>query len=318
MNYLIIGDPHFTNKNLDKAKALFDEIEQLNFETNIWLGDMFDTKEIIRGKSLNFVFDRLKNSNSKHIILVGNHDWFNRECREHALEVLKQLPNVTIVDQSTTIDGMYFMPYMHDLDEFKKKLKYAKGEPVLFMHNEIKGFDYGNGHIADCNLTSRSFSKFKRVIAGHFHKHQEKGNIMYLGSPFSQSFGESNQDKYLASYDSDTNKLELIKTDFPQHITIEQDCNKSVSREYGDPEFESGYNYVRCILTGKQENINKFPKDLYPHVKFIERPDATDLDAKISDALDNVSQFREWGKEIKKLDEKTIDLGLQILEKVKK
>lgn len=323
--YLVIGDPHFTNKNLDKAKTLFSDIRELTrhsrIQNVIWLGDLFDTKEIIRGKTLNTIYTemQLDEHNINHIVLVGNHDYFNLECEDHALQVFKELPNVIIVDTPQIIDNMYFIPYTHDVEDFKKKLKYAKGNPVIFIHNEIHGFDYGNGHLADCNIRYEDFTKFNKVIAGHFHKHQESGNIMYLGSPFSQSFGESNQEKYIASYDSESTEVELIKTKFPRHLTFDIDCDYYVTNINKELQLDCFKNdYIRVILTGEQENINLFPKDKYPDIKFNEKPTTKDMESKISDTLDNISQFKTWANIIKKLDKNTIDLGLSILEGVKK
>lgn len=312
MEFTLITDPHISPKNLEKSDKLFKDIESFNNPV-IWGGDLLDTKEIIRGKCLNFVYDKLKQSKLQHIILVGNHDWFNLDCQDHSLKVLSDLNNVQIIDSPTKLYDIWFIPYMNNKTELSKIVKSLK-DKVVFIHQDVKGFDYGNGHISDDGIPVTTFKNCKRVIAGHFHKFQEKKNITYLGSPYSQSFGESNQQKYYGIYDYQTNKLELVPTNFPKHITTHIDCNL---KEQSAKIVLNENNYNRVILEGTQENINKFDKSLFKNdsIKFIEKPSdgflsATDID----ETVDNIVQFKTWAEEIKNLDPETIKLGLDILE----
>ena len=317
--YTIIGDPHITHKSLDRAGTLFDIIEDLGNPT-ILLGDVLDTKEIIRGKCLNYVYERLRDSKLEYIILVGNHDWFNLECKEHSLEVLKSLPNVTVVDKPQVIDGMLFVPYINDLEEFRAvhgNPEFSEAE-VMFMHQGVTGFDYGNGYIADGSghgeLPEEAMTGFQRVISGHFHKYAEEGNLTFLGTPFSHSFGESNQIKYIGLYDKDSDNLELLETPFPRHLTVTLDMDSHETQIL--PDIEN--NFVRFILTGSEEKIKGFDKSRFPGVKFIEKPTVNDEDSSLLDETDsNEKIFQTWANDIKELDEDTIKLGLEILGEVK-
>lgn len=329
--YTIIGDPHITHKSLDKAETLFDIIEDLGNDTII-LGDVLDTKEIIRGKCLNYVFERLRSSALNFIILVGNHDWFNLECKEHSLEVLKSLPNVTIVDKPMSINldsySALFMPYFEDLEAFNKELKKAKagGTDLLFMHQGITGFDYGNGYIADGNghgeIDMDSTKGFKRVISGHFHKYAEEGNLTFLGTPFSHSFGETDQIKYIGLYDETKEELKTLETPFPRHITLYIDTgyvtgeNESsldaYMNEYGKE------NIFRVILQGTPETVKAFDKSKFPGIKIIEKPEENYNEKALLDETEsNEKIFSTWAREIRDLDEDTIKLGLEILGEVK-
>lgn len=310
--YTVVGDLHITPKNLDKCLHLFEQIENLGNPT-IFLGDQLDTKEIIRGRCLNTLFEYFKNSKLDHIVLIGNHCYFNLDCEDHSQEVLKLLPNVTIVDKLTTIDNLNFIPYIHNQEKLKAILKEISEDSVLFGHLEVSNFDYGNGFICENGINYKDLSKFKRVISGHFHKHQEKENLIYLGTPFSHSFGESNQDKFLGSYDSESDELELIPTNFPQHITKTFNCDTDNIVELDLQEID----YNRVILTGSIEAIEEFDKSLFPEVKFIEKPITPDenIDLEIDERLDLGTQFKKWASEVKEIDDRTIELGLSILNK---
>ena len=306
----MVGDPHLTLKSYDKINKLFDIIEEMPQDVVILLGDLLDTKEVIRGKCLNLLNKRFTSSKKQFIILIGNHDYFNLDCEEHALEVFKSLhPQVVIVDKIMKSNGMWFVPYYHHMDKLKEDLDVIPNNSVVFGHFDTVGFDYGNGYISDGGLRHNDFKRFKRVISGHYHKYQEKGNLIYLGTPFSHSWGESSQSKYIATYDSKLDKLDLIQTQFEQHITTEVNCDKSVEAPLLNKK-----DLHRVILKGKKENIGKFKRDMLPEgTKVIERPDMEEMSIVIDDIDNNFKQFRQWAGDVKKLDEETVNLGIEIL-----
>lgn len=334
MKLTIIGDPHLTHGNIEKVQEIMARVEQLG-NTTVWLGDLLDTKEVIRGKCLSAWLDYFNTSPLKHIVLVGNHDLFNLETTRHSLEAFRPLKNVTLVEAPTKIaEGIYAIPYMHHDEDLKAAIKPFEKDSILFGHLELKDFDFGNGRICDKGMTERSFKKFKRVISGHFHSFQEKGNLVYLGTPFSHSFGESNQDKYIAVYDTVSNELDLIPSELPKHITIHLDCDLIAKN---GPEMRHNFldltdenfnkHYYRVFLEGSQENINAFPKQMYLdggtkgklNIKFLSRvrKEETGEVVVIEESASNHKQFETWAKEVAKLPKSVVDLGLEILEQVR-
>lgn len=304
--YTIIGDPHAKPDNLDKINTLFDMVEDLG-NPAIFLGDTLDTKELIRGKCLNTIYRRVSTSKLHFTFIIGNHCWFNLECKEHSLETLKALKNVTIIDKPTELDGLLFLPYTHDLSQFKTWLKTAKGKTV-FCHADISGFDYGNGLISEEGLELSDFKDVRKVISGHYHKHQNVGVVTYLGTPFSHSFGESNQDKYIGLYDPSEGVLELLPTPFPRHITIELDCAKYTGHHY------NGVDIHRVILKGTQEQIDRVKRE--DGVKYIEQPSNSGKESIISEIDTPEVQFSKWATDIKGYSRDVLDLGLEVLKHV--
>lgn len=319
MRYTIIGDPHLTHKSLDRGAQLFALVEEIGLPT-IWLGDFLDTKEVIRGKCLNALIAYLSASKLQHYVLIGNHDWFNLDCQAHALEALKLLPNVMVIDKPFEIGKLVMIPYVHDKEKLSQILaNFCYEDRVLIGHLEITKFDFGNGHICTSGIPLEFLKGFKRVISGHFHKYQQSGNLTYVGTPFSQSFGESNQTKYIAMYDTETDELKLAETPFPRHITIEHNCNTG---EYTPFERHEGdeVNFYRIILTGAQAKIDEFHKHMYEglNIKWISRPsDDMINNVTIDETVSNETQFSKWATEIRKMDHETLKLGLEILEACK-
>lgn len=323
----LVGDLHTKNDNLEKIGAIFDLIDGLGHSV-VLLGDVFHTKEVIRGKCLNYVFDRISQSKLQFYILVGNHDWFNLECTEHSLELFKTLPNVDVIDRPQTtifIDSnlvnntpasgierrVTFLPYYHDFDKFREAVANTKHDSVLIMHQGITGFDYGNGHIAENEVALEELRKFELVVSGHFHKYQENSNLVYLGTPFSHDFGESNQTKYIGLLDIETLKIDLIPMRLPQHKTLEFNCDSGSQISYEETDI------VRIVLTGREASVKAFDRSNFPRAKIIERPDRELADVDIVSETDsNPKKFVSWAKNVKQLDDETISLGLQLLEEV--
>lgn len=321
--FTIVGDPHITPKSLEKGYQLFQIVEDMGNPT-IWMGDLLDTKEVIRGKCLNAFYDYFSKSKLQHIVLVGNHDWFNLECLDHSLKPLSSLPNVRVIDKIEAHPKLpfVFFPYIHDKALLKDQLhQIANKDLIAFGHFEVSGFDFGNGHLCeDGIITHDDFKQFKRVISGHFHKLQQTGNFTYIGTPFSHSFGEANQDKALGIYTLDDDRLTLVPTEFPRHLSIKIDLSKKNATEKLEQFLDgNGNNLIRVQLHGTPEDVAKLNKSIYSqfNIKWEDKSDSpTDSKVNLDETLDNKSQFMEWAKNIKNLDNETITLGMSILESV--
>lgn len=322
----VIGDQHIKKRILSQGRELFALVEALG-KPAIWLGDLFDTKEIINGRCLNAAIEYFSNSQLIHYLVVGNHDYFNLDCDDHALKALALLKNVVVIDKPHLInDNVVAFPYIHDRAKLEAAIaQFARPDRTLFGHLEVDQFDFGNGHICTSGISLTALSGFKRVISGHFHKFQEQGNLTFLGTPYTQSQGEANQVKYIGLYNVQRDELKKAETDFPKHITLEVDCDNVVAEKpYPVILMVPGWerHLYRVILTGTQANIDKFPKELYEgkgaQIKWLARPaDFAENSIVLSETLSNEQQFIQWAGGVKKMEKETLDLGLSILEACK-
>lgn len=317
MKLTVVGDPHITHKSLDRFQQLTEVVEAIG-NSVIWMGDLLDNKEVIRGKCLNAWFDYLKSSPLNHTIIVGNHDWFNLECLDHSLRTLTELPNVIVVDRRMTLHGCWFLPYIHDRSVLVNELSKIPEGSVLFGHMDVSEFDYGNGQLCENGLLLQDLKKFHSVISGHFHKYQSKDNLTYIGTPFSHSFGESDQVKFIGVFDTETKVLTRQVTGMPRHVTLKLDLNDDPSLMDLDGFFLANEgNYIRGLLCGPQAKITSFPRYIYEkfNVRWIPKPDDVGLtNVSLEEGLDNTQQFLTWASQIRNLDPETTALGLTILE----
>jgi DNA repair exonuclease SbcCD nuclease subunit len=317
--FTVVGDPHLEPNNLDQVEELFNLVEGLNRPT-MWLGDFLNTKEVIRGRCLNALFRYFLRSKLTHYVIIGNHDYFNLDCEDHSLVVLKALSNVVIIDQPTMVGDINVIPYVHDKIKLKELLGSMKEGSVLFGHLEVSGFDFGNGHLCDdARITHDDFSKFKRVVSGHFHKLQQTGNFTYLGTPFSHSFGEANQDKAIATYDVGSDEMMLIPTKFPRHVSIKIDTLDPKCREKISTFLDENLgNKIRIQLTGTPESVVAIDKSEFrSDIKWEDKSESEKFDGvSLDETLTNKAQFESWARDIRSLDPATLSLGLSILEAV--
>jgi hypothetical protein len=71
-------------------------------------------------------------------------------------------------------------------------------------------------------LNIKDFKKYKHVFSGHFHTPSKKDNIIYLGSPYQQNFGDADVDRGCYIFDSETYDIKMIKyTNAPKFIKIQ-------------------------------------------------------------------------------------------------
>lgn len=318
---LIVGDLQMKRENLQECASLFAQVENLAKERNVntvyWLGDMLDRRGLIEAECLNALFSYFASSKLYHNIIVGNHDLISIHSTQSALEPLKALPYVNVYDRPGQIGNMLVLPYYRNpknfLDDIAIWLPRLPKDPILLCHQGIKEFTIGSGYTEDEAVEVKDLEAFKLVVAGHYHTPMNKANVVYLGSPFSHSFGESNEEKRLGILNNQTGELEYIPTNMRQHYTHE------ISLDMPDSEYFANLNMNdlhRFIITGTEAQIKEFQKNHQPisGIKYIYRQQGDNTNVVISETLTNHDKWIKWAKDIKQLDETVVTAGLELLE----
>lgn len=313
-DYLIVGDVQAKRENLHLVKQLLDKVEEIGLET-IWLGDMLDRRGLIEAECLNTYYEYFKYSKLRHKVIVGNHDFLSMHSRETALLPLKALPNVWIIDSVTFLTPSMktmLIPYYKDTYKFLEEINFS-GVEYLIGHQGVAEFTAGSGYTENEAVSIEYLTGFKQVIMGHYHTPNEKDNVVFLGSPFSHSFSESNEVKRLGIFNEESGLISYIETDFPRHVSMEYNVDgEPMSLELCDPK-----DHTRIILKGKAESITKCIEPLkknYPHIRFIEQPDTEGFQAIIKETQTSEQMFKTWLREVKDNDDIDVEaVGLKIL-----
>ena len=251
MKYIILGDTHFDLANGNERvfdfqmrffeQQLFPYMLENKIDTIIQVGDFTDNRtkislNIISGLKRRF-FDKLKEYNFKMIHIIGNHDIFYKDSREiYSMEIFEQAypENIEVITNNRVITmttvfkhtsesktKFQFVPWITNDDEFF----IDNDAEVIFGHFEIKNFQMMRGFYSTNGLDPETF-KNKLVFSGHYHLNQEKGNIIYVGTPYQLDWGDFNERKGFYVFDSVTKEYEFIENSVsPRHLkcTIDTD-----------------------------------------------------------------------------------------------
>ncbi len=183
---------------LDYGNLLKGELDRQNIQVLFFLGDIFHNREEIGVNTLS-ICEQFFNifTNPLHpvnvVLLTGNHDSYLRDSAKiNSISILKGWPNITIIDQITSIDiknkKLTFIPWGEDIEKCEKS-------DILFGHFEINTFKMNVQKVCEHGINSDVLLKKSPLIfTGHFHTKDERtypnGKIIYTGCPFAQNWGD--------------------------------------------------------------------------------------------------------------------------------
>lgn len=145
---------------------------------------------------------------------------------------------------------LHYLSYTKELPDFNLSNKHN----ILFGHIDVKNFVMESNFLCHDGFDFSDFEKFDSVFSGHFHKHQVKKNITYVGSPYQTRYSERNDDKGFIVYDTDALnwKFEIYK-DAPKF--------KEVGIDDYNPNDIKG-NFVRIKTHKTNDNLNEIKNTL--------------------------------------------------------
>lgn len=232
MKIAIISDTHFGHKNdslffLEESLKFFEEqffpyLHQNNIKDVIHMGDLMDRRKYVNFNTLHQVKDRFirffaDNNINLHITL-GNHDTFykNTNFINSINELFGDSKNIILYDKPTELQfdtlKIGIVPWItNDNENDCLDFLQTTSASILVGHFEINGFEVVTNIRHSSGSDSEMFSKFDKVLSGHFHLRQSKQNIHYLGTQYELSFGDVNSKKGFTILDTDTRELEFIE-----------------------------------------------------------------------------------------------------------
>jgi len=179
-------------------KWMIEEAKREGAETCLFLGDWHNNRSAVNVSTLNYTtsnIKRLSENFEKVYVIMGNHDLAYREKREiNSLPFAKHLSNVYLIDEITTIGDITIVPWLvGDEWETMKKLKsrYVFGHfelPHFKMNAMVEMPDHGG-------LNAGHFPNQELVFSGHFHKRQQRGNVVYMGNCFPHNYADAWDDE---------------------------------------------------------------------------------------------------------------------------
>lgn len=225
-NNLVDGLPeniYYPLYNLELAAKKAKE----NDSILVILGDLIHEKkninQLVLKKVCNMIEYITEDLKVETVIISGNHDY--TEYNNESITWLEQLrfSNLTVLmpGQQEISGRVLFIPNS-PINSMNEALSNEYDEDTILVSHfglyeaQLSGTEYKTGEFRLSQL-----KRFKRVILGHYHKPQEVGNVIYIGSPTPVSVAEFPERKHFMTYDTISDKVEYIDTVYPKTHTID-------------------------------------------------------------------------------------------------
>ena len=283
MKICILNDTHCGTRNSSEiflnnadifySETLFPYLLEHDIKHIVHLGDYFDNRKFINFKALNrnrhSFLDKLREYGITMDIIPGNHDVFYKNTND--LNSLKELlghymNEVNIVMKPTVMDfdGFKFglLPWItpENKDESMDFIANCKCD-WLGAHLELGGFDMMRGIQNHGGMDHKIFSRFERVLSGHYHTKSTQDNITYLGTQLELFWSDAHDPKFFHILDTAARELTPIQNN---HTVFKKIVYNDTETDYNDYNVsECDNKFVKIVVITK--------KDLYTFDRFVDR-----------------------------------------------
>lgn len=301
MKFLKIGDLHFGVKKDDpwiqrlQSHAIdyyIDYSVKNNIKTWIQGGDWFDVRSAITHTCMEFNKEqclKIKEAGIQVLVIVGNHDsTYKTTLQPNACnELLPQFNNITVYDKPTTVDLDGFLidliPWMCE-ENTKEILDHIKTSSAEYCigHWELNGFWFYKG-LKSHGIDAGFLKRYKQVWSGHFHTISEAGNVQYIGTPYTLTAGDENDQRGAWLFDTKTEVQRFVPNPITWHRKIFYPTDKTI-------DINSLKNLsVRIIVEEMDKDFTKFESKVEDVVH----------ELRVVSKIDNSLEVEETEEEIK-------------------
>ncbi len=272
---VLISDIHYNLANLELAdksmRIAIDKANSLGVPL-IVAGDLHDTKANLRGECINAMIATFSKLRMRATIIIGNHDKINEksDLTEHSLKFLAEYVNFIVdyprafdveLDDDETYHIGYLIPYYHDIAALRNYLRMLPKGARVIMHQGIEGANLGD-YVHDKSAINPEDVAGLRIISGHYHARQtiklpNGGSWDYIGSPYTQSYGEANDPEKGFQVLYNDGSLEFIPTHLREHVVLDY----TVEELRGEAIFlGEEHDLVWVKIRGTKEELAKITK----------------------------------------------------------
>jgi DNA repair exonuclease SbcCD nuclease subunit len=167
-------------------------------DVGIFMGDWHHNRNSLNITTMDYslrALEKLGKAFDAFYFFPGNHDLYYKDKRDiHSVEFGKYIPGITVVHEPTTIGDVTLCPWLVG-DEWrsigKKGGKYIFGHfelPSFFMNAMVQMPDHGE-------IQLDSFKNYELGFSGHFHKRQQRQNMIYIGNAFPHNYADTWDDE---------------------------------------------------------------------------------------------------------------------------
>jgi len=254
--------PGFLNKQVETLLYLANRKPCSHVVIN---GDVFERRNP-NGEELLAFEKLLSNIKCKNIIVTrGNHDTLRKDgTSDTVLDLFKSQARIVKDTETIHIGGIDFdfIPHYEDEDRIVEDL--MKNDNITFGHFGFDGCISNGSYVYDARVKRKHLKHKPYVFLGHIHKPKVYGNVVILGTQYSNTFGEANTQKFVHELIIRDKEVELIRQPINvgiRHIICTIDELEAFSKKY---RFDSFYTILRVKLDRLDEYTeNKLKEEVF-------------------------------------------------------
>ena len=218
---------NFFLKEVDRSG--FDPEQDILLQVGDWNHVRESTNVRIHQASLEIAAKLCAKFKKGVYVILGNHDVYYKDRNDtHSLKGYDLMfKNFFVFEKPKllTINShqVLLLPWNEDHEELKQVIA-SHSPDLVFCHADFKGFNLNPVTKLEHGLELSEISNVKRIYSGHIHIRQEKGNVLYVGTPYEMDRGDRGNLKgfYILDLSGDSVKEEFIKNDFsPRYVKFD-------------------------------------------------------------------------------------------------
>jgi len=208
----------------------FDPSTDVLFQAGDWNHVRESTNTRIHKLSIKIAEEFTKKFSKGVYVILGNHDVYYKDRTDtHSLEGFDKIfKNFHVFEKPETIKinshRFLMLPWIENLESLRAALKNNAVATHIVCHTDFKGFNLNAVTKLEHGLEAKDTAEFKRIYSGHIHIRQEKGNVLYVGTPYEMDRGDRGNTKgfYVLDVSGDSIKEKFVpNTISPKHLRFD-------------------------------------------------------------------------------------------------
>jgi DNA repair exonuclease SbcCD nuclease subunit len=325
MTALVTADWHLTEQRKDRYRFramefIAEQVDKHEVDQLIILGDLTHNKNHHPDTLVNDIVDLLQGLSCLCEVYIpqGNHDYI--EADTPFFHFVRWLKNVHWIQRpmTTQLKGLgrvCFLPHTRDHQKDWAGVKDVWDDcDLIFAHNAFEGARSENSSLLH-GIPLDIFPRDVPIISGDIHKPQRLQQLTYVGSPYTQKYGDNYEPRVLLLHDLDESTrpgIESIPVPGPQKRLIELYEGRMDFAKYQN--YKDDMVKVRVHLTNKEreewptirDNIKKWFSDVVVE-PILERTAPLPWE-ETATLKDDKELIREYGVQ-QKLSREAMDVG---------
>lgn len=227
------GDSEFFHKNyrLFYQNIFHPALAEKRVDAVLIPGDLWQSRKAINPLSAHLAhkefFEPLRDAGIPVFISYGNHDVYYKNTNTiNSIDFLGEMyDNVTVVKEFAELDGGVSLVSWITDDNGVAIWGHidATTSKYLVGHFEIAGHLMTPGYVCEHGVPKDRFSKFAKVISGHFHVRGNDGKIFYTSNPSQTTWADWGQEKGFHILDTSDGSLEPVNNPYEVYAVYSYD-----------------------------------------------------------------------------------------------